>query len=180
MKKTIKNLFLPIICALISISFTSAFFTDNAPVPNNTFSSGTASNTDIIINEFVPDPVGGDDAPMPNGEWIELYNKGKWTINVDGWVLDAGGVGIQISSLITDTGNTSIAPGGYLVVYGNGSPGIVLVNTGDTVNLRLFSGGVVIDTYTYTSIGEGKSWARVPNAGSSWVITDPTKGDPNV
>lgn len=42
---------------------------------------------DIRINEFMPDPAGADDAPMPNGEWVELYNVGEEAVNVSGWVL---------------------------------------------------------------------------------------------
>ena len=37
----------------------------------------------IRINEFLPDPEGHDDAPMPEGEWIELYNLGE-TVDLKG------------------------------------------------------------------------------------------------
>lgn len=180
MQNKLKFVFLLLAMVFISVSFTGAYFSDNITTSGNTFAVGNSSNADIIINEFVPNPTGTDNASMPDGEWIELYNKGNWAINVDGWVLDAGAAGILINPSITNTGTTAIAPGGYLVVYRNGSPAIELVNSGDTVNLRLTSGGIVIDNFTYTSIGENKSWARVPNAGSNWIIANPTKGGPNV
>ena len=34
----------------------------------------------IKINEFLPDPIGNDDAAMPNGEFIELYNNANENI----------------------------------------------------------------------------------------------------
>lgn len=170
------------ICVLfvLASTYTSAFMTDTIVSSGNTASAGVSSNSDIILNEFVPNPDGADDDAMPNGEWIELYNKGDWAINVNGWAIDAGGVGITINSSITNTGDTNIVSGGYLVVYRNGDSGLELVNSGDTVNLRLTSGGTIIDSRTYAAITEGKSWARVPNAGATWIITDPTKGLLNV
>ncbi len=30
----------------------------------------------IVINEFLPNPIGKDNDLMPGGEWVELYNKG--------------------------------------------------------------------------------------------------------
>jgi hypothetical protein len=54
-------------------------------VDNGTFTIGVV--VPVVINEFIPDPEGDDDAPMPDGEWVELYNKGGTDINVSGCVL---------------------------------------------------------------------------------------------
>ncbi len=44
-------------------------------------------NCEIIINEVFYDAVGSDDQQ----EWIELYNNGLEDINLQGWLLQAGG-----------------------------------------------------------------------------------------
>lgn len=41
----------------------------------------------VVINEFMPNPSGSDNAPGPMGEWVELYNGGTAAQNVEGWVL---------------------------------------------------------------------------------------------
>ena len=179
MLRIFKVIFLPAALIFFAVSFTGAYFSNNVSISGNSFSTGFSANTDIIINEFVPDPTGLDNALMPEGEWVELYNKGSWTIDVNGWSLGAGGSGIQISSLNTNTGDTTIKPNEYLVVYRNGDSGIELVNSGDIINLRLSAGGEIIDTFSYSAISENKSWSRVPNAGSAWEIKNPTKGISN-
>jgi uncharacterized repeat protein (TIGR01451 family) len=144
-------------------------------------------DTGIVINEFLPNPVGKDNKPKPNGEWVELYNKGASDVDVAGWVLydenDANE--LPITSSNTNTGSTIVAAGGFLVVYRNGDSDFALDNTGgDTV--RLYDGAIgdganLIDSHTYTiNASEGKSFARIPDGSNDWVDPIPTPGEPNV
>jgi hypothetical protein len=76
-------------------------FTTNTPGTNNS----AIVIGDIVINELMYDPISGND----DDQYIELYNKGTNTINLAGW---------QFTSGVTFTfpTNTSIAPGGFLVI----------------------------------------------------------------
>lgn len=141
----------------------------------------------VVINEFLPNPVGFDNAPMPEGEWVELYNNKGEDVDVAGWWLyDAyDSHELPITTANTNTGGTMIRSGGFLVVYRNGDTDFALNNVdGDTVRLfngEIGSGGVLIDSYSYSIDAlEGKSFARVPDGSNNWVDPLPTPGEPNV
>jgi hypothetical protein len=137
---------------------------------------------DIVINEFLPNPVGVDNASMTGGEWVELYNQSGMDLDVDGWYLyDADdNHELEITASNTDTGGTLISDGGFLVVYRDGDGDFSLNNDGDTVRLydnEIGSGGVKVDEYTYGAIGEGHSWARETAGSETWVEnTSPNPG----
>lgn len=134
-----------------------------------------ADPQNIVLNEFLPNPDSsanglnfGDDADdMPNGEWVELYNNGDVPIDVAGWrIEDASGGGGNTHAVVSDTntntGDTIVAPHGWLVVYMN-KP--TLNNTGDT--LRLFTNtNSEVDSYTYDDP-------------SDFCEKDPTPGNTN-
>lgn len=141
---------------------------------------------DVVINEFLPNPAGNDNALKPDGEWVELYNKGN-EIDVAGWVLyDANNSHeLEITGGNTNTGNTVIAPGGFLVVYRNGDGDFTLNNEGgDTVRLykgSIDSGADLIDSHSYSvDAPEGKTFARIPDGSDNWVDPIPTPGKPNI
>ncbi len=147
---------------------------------------GTEPNLGIVINEILPNPAGNDNASMPGGEWVELYNKTDTNINVAGWWLydSADGHDLAITNNNTNTGNTIVSAGGFLVVYRNGDNNFVLNNTGgDSVRLydgKISDGANLIDSYTYTIDAlEGKSIVRFPDGSDTWVDPIPTPGEPN-
>lgn len=151
-------------------------------VSDNNFTIKSA----IVLNEFLPNPVGDDNALKPNGEWVELYNNGSVAVDVVNWVLyDAIDTHeLIISGAITNTGGTVVASGGFLVVYRDGDGDFSLNNTGGDT-LRLYNGllpaGNLIDSYTYTTDApEGKSYARIPDGVGDWVDPCPTPGEDNV
>ena len=144
-------------------------------------------DTGIVINEFLPNPRGRDDARKPKGEWVELYNKGSNEIDVAGWVLydENDSNELPITSANTNTDSTIISAGGFLVVYRNGDNDFALDNKGgDTVRLydgKISDGANLIDSHTYTiNAHEGKSFARIPDGSNDWVDPIPTPGEPNV
>lgn len=147
----------------------------------------------VVVNEFIPDPVGSDDAAMPDGEWVELYNNGSFSFDLAGWALyDADDTHELIISTSnsdnngnpTDTGETTIAAGGRLVVYRNGDADFELDNTGDTIRLfndQISTGGTLVDGYSFAGgFAEGKSFARSPEGTGSFVDPIPTPGRANV
>lgn len=131
----------------------------------------------LRINEFLPNPAGYDDAPMPGGEWVELYNSGNESIDVKGLILnDDFGNGLEITE-VNVADNTIIDPGGLLVIYRNGNGRLELNNNGlDQVVLSYQ--GAVIDSVSYSDAAEGNSYAYVEGVG--WQHTKPTPNEENV
>lgn len=132
------------------------------------------TGSSVLINEILPNPL-DDDATMPDGEWVELYNVGCNQINLDGWYVEDGD-GNRIYIDEEHTGTTIIQPNGFLVVYMNHA---VLNNNGDMI--VLYDGnGKVRDKYIYDfSVDEEKSISRCPNGEENWIITFPTPEEPN-
>ncbi len=149
----------------------------------NPSSDGSSSPiSSVVLNEILPDPLGTDSAPKPNGEWIELYNKSDSTVSIAGWYLtDADDNSVLITGTMTNTGETNISGHGFLVIY-TGMSSLTLDDDGDTVNL--YSGPVdstnLIDSHIYSSTPEGKSIARYPDGGDTWYDPIPTPGGPNL
>lgn len=161
----------------------------SAEVAQN-FSAG--ADNQIVINEFLPNPTGSDDAGIPSGEWVELYNLSATPISVVGWTLydnsDSNPVVITSSNSdnngnTADSGETIVPAHGYLVVYLNGAYSEWLNNSGgDTV--RLYSGTVdsapLRDSYSYSGVApENKSYARIPDGAGNFVDPVPTPLAPN-
>jgi len=184
--KILRIAYFPAAAIFIAFAFTGAYFSSSVSSVGNTFTAATWS--DVVINEFLPNPPGvsTDANSMPDGEWVELYNRGDVPQDVSGWSLyDAiDSHQLLVTTLNTDTGNTVVIPHGFLVVYRNGDPDFSLNNSGgDTV--RLFSSLTVnpanlIDSHTYTGDAlDGKSYARIPDGSPTWVDPIPTPGRPN-
>ncbi|OGF25769.1 hypothetical protein A2303_07290 [Candidatus Falkowbacteria bacterium RIFOXYB2_FULL_47_14] len=124
---------------------------------------------DIIINEFLPDPDGGDEA-----EFIELYNRGGVRVNLLDWMLDDGEGGSRPHAFKEDFW---IANGAYLSVSRTES-GLSLNNSGDFV--RLFDpAGKTADEVKCGKTVSGEAYARGENGKWFWT-TAPTPGSKNV
>jgi len=185
----IRYFFLPLAFLFIAASFTGAYFSDTVSTTNNTFSAATWSVTptvtpvlaNVVINEFMANPIGSDES---NLEWVELYNAGGSSIDIDGWVLyDANdGHDLPISSVNVTGGSTIINAGGYVAVGRNGDADFSLNNSGDLV--RLYNGvigvGTQIESTSYTGTLEGKTWSRIPDAVGAFTDGHiPSPGGPN-
>lgn len=154
--------------------------------------SGDAYSTDIVINEFLPNPTGDDNAPMPSGEWVELYNRGINSVDLTGWFLTDSNpsrilniTGSNIVSSDLSTTDFWIAPGEFMVVYRDGDSDFALNNdvAGDQVNLYN-NVSALIDQHIYNSgygdaVLENKSFARFPDGSDTWFDPIPTPGGPN-
>jgi hypothetical protein len=124
------------------------------------------------------------------GEWIELYNWGTASIDIEGWKLFGNSAG----DTARITSSVVIAPGAYVVLGINGDPtanggvtvdfvyrsGYSLNNsttTGDVVILR-DAAGATVDSVVYVSPPIGASMAlrdasadNTDAKGPNWVIS---------
>ncbi len=108
-------------------------------------SGGGGCSSLIKINEFVANPVSGND-------WVELYNNGSSSVDLSGWRLNDSGS--EMESL-----SGSIAVGGFVVVDVSNR----LNQGGDAIKL-IDSYGFIIDEVTY---GTGAFDAPVPYGANS-------------
>lgn len=142
--------------------------------------------SDIVINEFLPNPIGGD-------EWIELYNRGVDLINLTDWYLtDADPshiLNITTANTVSSDPSTSglmIGPNEFFVVYQNGDSDFLLDDNVDQLNLYdNASIPNLIDQYSYdTSLGdvilENKSIARYPDGSGTWFDPIPSPLGKNI
>lgn len=155
-------------------------------VQNPDFCVGPAV-AQLVINEIMVNPKAVTDVV---GEWIELYNPGKTSVNIAGWSISD--TGTDFHSLPTGSPLT-IAPGGFFVLGNNpetaSNGGIVLdyaytnftlANGGDEVILKKADGTIVAEVQYSSANGfpvtDGASYAlKHPylsnNVGSSFAIS---------
>lgn len=155
--------------------------------------SGVPWAGQVVLNEFLPNPIGNDDALMPNGEWVEIYNKSDTgTFDLNGWYLtDADGHKLYMTLINTitfdpATSGLNIGPHEFFVIYRNNDPNFDLDNFswGDEVNLYS-STDVLVDQHSYSiafgdEVLENKSFARFPDGTNNWFDPIPSPGGPNV
>ncbi len=119
----------------------------------------------VKINEFLPDPIGNDDASMPDGEFIELYSNKDFDLS-DFHLEDKFGHKLNIDN--THTTTTKVKANDYLTVYTNGLSGF-LNNEEDEI--KLFYKNILVDKVSYSSSKEGFSWSKI---NGKWVLSNPT------
>lgn len=153
------------------------------------FGTPLAANlSPIVMNEFVPNPIGDDDASMPDGEWIELYNILDTPIDVTDWYfMNHNDDVVTISADRTIDGTTLVSGKGTLVVYLEES---FLDNDKDTLSLYAPAGlpetladDIREDIVKYQDVSllpEGKSFARFPDGEGIWLDPEATPGAENV
>jgi len=109
----------------------------------------------IIINEFLPNPVGKD----IEGEWIKLFNNGDAAVDVSGWqIKDASG-----KTFVFSAANKNIIAGGKILTLDYKTTKISLNNNGETIFLYDKAGNL-IDKAEYTGMAaDGKVYIRAEN-----------------
>jgi len=75
---------------------------------------------DMVINELMadPNPVVG----VSLGEYVELFNRSEYMLNMDGWILVVGKRKYELGELGEEGQETRIAPGNYLLLTGLSLP----------------------------------------------------------
>jgi hypothetical protein len=141
----------------------------------------------VVLNEVLFNPEGDDNANMPNGEWVELFNNSAIDVDVNGWYIqDNTGAAHRITVAASnsdnnlntgDSGETIVPTGGRLVVYRNNVASFD--NTADTISLYN-AANTLIDSVTYTGAkAEGMSLARIPDGIGGWIDPVANPGTPN-
>ncbi|MBN2458749.1 lamin tail domain-containing protein [Candidatus Woesearchaeota archaeon] len=146
-------------------------FTENAQCDDV---SGAGSSTgitsgEVIITEFMYNPNAVTDT---YGEWLELYNAGEDTVNLNGWSIQDEG-----TDSYTFSEDLIVIPGEYVVLCKNtdsnvnggiscdvGYSSFTLGNTADSIILLDGSSGVV-DQVSYDV--STAPWDSMDNAGYS-------------
>lgn len=122
-------------------------------------------NITVRINEIMPDPEGDDSV----NEWIELYNYGDKSFDLDGVALiDESGKKLFISDATTN--ETIISPNNYLIVRTNNFSGLLNNEGFEKISLD------GIDEFSYGGSKEGLSWAKFEEG---WEKSVPTLGKVN-
>lgn len=203
-KSKFRLLFLALATLFVGIFSTGAYFSAGADLTGHSFTSGdwasstvgieptgtpaadptsTPNSATVVLNEFLANPSSDESAPMPQGEWIELYNTTDSPINLSGWyIYDAANHALPIISGNIAGGSTTILAHGFLVVYRNGYSFSLNQGT-DTVKLYngIISTGTLVDSYLYAGTPTDKTWARKPDGTGSWTNDHaPTPGEANV
>ena len=121
---------------------------------------------EIIVNEWLPDPVGND----AEGEFIELKNKGNKLVDLAGWQLDDGEGG---SAEYVIPAGVKIAAG-EIKLFKREETGLALNNSSDSVRLKDPLGRIKAEQgYETTKEGYSFNW-KVD--GSPLLSTTPTPG----
>lgn len=155
------------------------------PTPNATNAPKIADITamgDVVFSELFPFST-SDASSAPGGEWIELYNTGTATVDLNGW------------SFIDGMGNiTYLDPGSIVINSSQGSTSIdagerrLVEFTGDTrlwdnhnhILLRDANGAVVDMAFYSTNYGANVSLLRGINYHDPWTPSiSPSPGQPN-
>jgi len=136
--------------------------------------SDTFDYSSLLINEFFPDPNGSDDAPLPNGEWIEIYNSGNNFIDTAGLTFTDKGNNNLIITNNNVVETTYISPKGFLVVYANGKS--MLNNNGFEKLILSFQDNIIHET-SYVDSKKGMTWSKFDD---TYILAPPTPGEENV
>ena len=153
--------------------------TDTSPGKDNIENiSFTPDYSVVKISEFLPDPDGEDDAAMPNGEWVELYNSGSIDLDLLGFSLqdNSGSDADVVITNTTTSGDSMIKSKNYLVVYMNGVSGFLNNNGFEKIKLYDLN-NKLIDEVTYEGSDVGVSWSLSEN---KWQKTTPSLGSGNL
>lgn len=139
----------------------------------------------LVINEFMADNDGAVPGPyMTFPDWIEIYNGGSTPIDLSGMILteDLNNPPWRFPN------GTILAPGEFLIVWGNRGSGPDMLHTnfspnanGGTLTLLAADGATVIDQVTFKKQIRDISYGRVPDGGATWChLVNPTPGKPNM
>lgn len=129
----------------------------------------------LKISEFFPDPIGEDNAPMPNGEFIEIYNPSSNNIDLNGLKLKDNTNHTIIISDMNTISDTIIQPNSYLAIFMNGFYGFL--NNDGLELIKLYDlNNNLIDELTYAFSEEGLTWSKVNNF---WQLRMPSPNEEN-
>lgn len=140
--------------------------------------------TGVFLNEFTSNNVGGLQDELGQAEdWIELINTGATAADISFHHLSDT---VSAPSLWAFPSGTTIAAGGFLIVFADASPeqgplhaGFKLASTGEAV---VFSApdGTILDSHVFGAQAVDTSAGRVPDGTGAWMdLSTPSPGGSN-
>lgn len=145
---------------------TSNVITPPITIEEDEQETNAAVKVSVVISEVYPNPT-GIDATSTAAEFIELYNQGEQTVQLEGWHLEIGN-----KEYIYTFSNLSIAGKSYLVIPALNN--YKLSNSGSSVKLFQVGKATASQTVTYKEAPEGASWMLLDetnNAAKTWQWT---------
>ncbi|MEE9525890.1 MAG: lamin tail domain-containing protein [Candidatus Woesearchaeota archaeon] len=88
------------------------YCTTDGPYSFTTLKSPPVTTGNVIINEIMYDPAGGDNPQ----EWIEIYNADTYDINISAWSFYEDSTNHALTLV---NGNDTLAPGDYAIIAEN-------------------------------------------------------------
>jgi len=121
----------------------------------------------VVINEFMPNPEGSDGG---SNEWVEFYNTGSQEVDLTQHYFD------DDNDFDEDIGKGIVQLSGVLQAHSLCYLGLssYLNNDGDVPTLFKDDKSIV-DSYSYSSSTEGKSYSRIPDGGGWQSDQNPSK-----
>ncbi len=137
----------------------------------------------VCITEVMPNPEDTDLRPWPNGEWVEIQNRGNISIDLEGWSLRLDDGHYLTNFTLKDgngsTTNSTLNSNERVVIAINGSPDFVLTNTQEILSL-VAPNGSTVHVLSWNDSGAGISLAD-DDGDQNWTPTlFPTPGHPSV
>lgn len=130
----------------------------------------------VVINEFIPNPSGSDNAPKPGGEWVELYNNSGSSVDVAGWVLT--------SNLTQILGAAQNKTWGSAVDFAGGNFTNTFVENTGNERVRVTTGNTSGSFQQVFDTGSGKkgdwqniSWSEQLSVGADICVQAATSDD---
>src|SRR5690606_30925369 len=144
------------------------------------------STAQVVINELVASNSNGLlDEDNTYQDWVELYNAGPTSVNLNGYGLTDD----PSAPYKWVLPNVTLAPGQYRIVFcsdknrtnpaNNLHTNWKISNEGETIVLTS-PNGAYSNTAPPTALGANISWARIPNGTGSFTTGTPTPGASNV
>jgi hypothetical protein len=142
---------------------------------------------DVVINELVAgNTMGLQDASGAFPDWVELYNAGDEIVDLSTFTFTDDPLQPQRWSFPT---GTTIAAGGYLILFADGDPSVgdevhtnfSLSRLGEALQLvgPASSDLAIVDEVVYGIQTIDHAWARMPDGGDFADDATPTPGEPN-
>lgn len=184
LNRTKKLLLIFLVMIFFGVGATSSYFSDSKIVTGNVFSTGSWES--LVINEvyFNIAETHGEEG---KNEWIEIYNKGKNSVNLKGFVIEnkEGSFTITTNSVWVPAGGTALishnsgtwrfweVPKNIPTVNlpGNFGSNDWLINSGDHLILKNPAGAIL----SAVSWGDDKTYCNLPTvlAGNSLSFVGP-------
>jgi hypothetical protein len=124
----------------------------------------------LVLNEIYASPPSGE------AEWVEIYNQSAQPVPLRDWQIAEEITGVvKNHELINKSNEATIAAYGFWVVE---TTKVTLNNAGDKIYLFNPLGGQA-DVVNFPKLTSKQSYSRVPDGGSEWQISEPSKAYSN-